>query len=421
MSSKKKERKQKTQPATVVQTVAPVAVVQPVAPATVVQTVAPVAPVAPVAVVQTVEPVAPVAPVAVVQTVEPVAPVASVAVVQTVEPVAPVASVAVVQTVAPVAPVEVEHSVEQKHRTNISFVLGTDISHARCRSLLKKELCNEVINNKLKELRTQLESSSGDELKFLNERIDELSSKQFRISSETPIVVSLILDQMLKELIVFGMDKSIENENKIVETMHVHFEHAKQLKYFQLYNMCDSWKNYDQLTENKLKMEKSAQNKAVKAAKKQQDVIIPDLSIEESTSPFYTYVDAALKTIKKQEQYSQMRVSNRLREYLSTLVCECVYNFARISKMLVHDVMNIKTVNADHMKSVIKFLLMNGTDTLVHIEYVTQYIDERLKVYHDFIDSEKDKKYQLLDDDKKLELEQKKKSADIQRKTKQRV
>ena len=300
-------------------------------------------------------------------------------------------------------------------------MLGTDISHARCRSLLKKELCNEFINNELKELRLKLEGSSSDERKLLNERIDELSSRQFRISSETPIVVSLILDQMLKELIVFGMDKSIENENKIVETMHVHFESAKLLKYFQLYNMCSSWKNYDQLTENKLKMEKTAQNKAVKAAKKQQDetVNVPDLSTEESTSPFYTYVDAALKTVKKQEQYSQMRVSNRLREYLSNLVCECVYNFARISKMLVHDVMSIKTVNADHMKSVIKFLLMNGVDTTAHIEDVMQYIDERLKVYHDFVDSEKDKKYQLLDDAKKIELEQKKKNADLQRKTKQ--
>ena len=333
------------------------------------------------------------------------------------------------------ADAEVESSSEKKTRIQLSSVLGINISQARCATHLRSNLLDETIEAEIKTLRATLKSSEGTpENTLIKAQIADKLKLLVRISSETPIAVAVIWDGAVKELLRNGMDQAILNGRKIVEINYLHNISAVDAIYYPLYSNCVIWNQYDPAHEEDLKKERATLNKTAKDLREAKklataEVVSPgqiesaqddDESSEENTkTTFYTYVENALKTVKKDEPYKNMRVSNRVREYLSDLVAQGIARQALLARILVQRVMGVRTMNADHIKAVIHVLMADNGKSDEQINVVTTQIDDKLELYHLHLSSEKAKKLLSFNDEQKNERERQKRAQDLIRKKKQ--
>lgn len=328
----------------------------------------------------------------------------------------------------------------KKTRVQLAFILGVDVSQARCATHLKQNLGDENIEREIKELRENLKKVKSDNGDFsaLKAQITEKSKALVRISGETPIAAAVIWDAAVKDLLRHGMDNAKAGDRKIVDTSHLHEGNPNDLLLSPIWAKCSNWVRYDPEHEDELKKGRAASNKVAKEIRESKKASVEGKPVKtttkNSTSPedeeeddvdsptkttFYTYVDNALKTVKKDEIYKSMRVSNRVREYLSELVAQGIARLALLARIIVQRVMGVRTMNADHVKAVVHMLMADENRTSEQINAVTNQIDEKLKVYHVHLVDEKAKKIAVLDDAKKAESETKKREFDLNRKKKQ--
>jgi len=349
---------------------------------------------------------------------------------------------------SPAAPVAAgaEQLAEKKTRQQLTNILHINISQARCQTHLKQNLGDEEIEGEIKELRKELKAAKdakdSEKEKATKAKIAELSKTLVRISSETPIAAAVVCDILVKELLRRGMDQAMASDRKIVEVGHYHDGDPSTMLCFPIVNKLPSFAGYDPEREEELRKERAAANKATKeareakkaaaeekkggakaapkAAKAEEEEVDGEGDESEHTkTTFFTYVENALKTVKKDAPYSTMRVSNRVREDLSEIVAEAIARLATLSRIVVQRVMKVRTMNADHIKAVVHMLMADEGRTEEQISEITKQIDEKLEVYHGHLKSEKDKKAAALDEEKKAEIERKKLEADLLRKKKQ--
>lgn len=354
-----------------------------------------------------------------------------------------------------VAAVDAEADVEgdedaptKKSRIQLAAVLNINISQARCATHLKQYLGAEDVEAEIKELRRELkdekEAGNAPRIEELKKTIAAKSKVLVRISSETPIAAAVVLDNMIKELIRHGMSRAAAGDRKIVDVAHLHDGNPEALEHWPLFNKCPSWSNYNPGHEDDLKKERAVTNKAAKEAREARKAAangekLPkgaragakaakaaaeaeeaeDDDEQHTKTTFYTYVESALKMVKKDETFKSMRVSNRVREYLSDMVAECIARLATLARKIVQGVIGVRTMNADHVKAIIDLLMTDDGRSEEDIAKIIAQIDEKLAVYQGHLKSEKDKKALSLDEDKKVELEDKKMEADLIRKKKQ--
>ena len=346
-------------------------------------------------------------------------------------------------------PAAAEAAPEKKSRIQIASVLGVSISQARCATHLKQNLGDEEIEGEIKKLRATLKrekeaGASEVDLAGIRADITETSKNIVRISSETPIASAVVWDGAVKELLRHGMDQAIAADRKIVDVANLVNQVPDDLLiYLPLYSKCPIWAEYDPLHEEELKKERAVLNKAAKAArdvKKAEDKTAkggakagkgakaPPVVDEEADdgedadntkTTFHTYVENALKAVKKVDPYKSMRVSGRVREFLSELVVQGIARHASLARIIVQRVVAVRTMNANHIKAVIHMLMADEGRTAEQINQVTGQIDEKLVVYHRHLSTEKVKKAAALDEGKKAENARKGREAELARKLKQ--
>lgn len=328
----------------------------------------------------------------------------------------------------------------KRTRVQLAHILGVDVSQARCATHLKQNLGDEAVEGEIKELRASLKKAkeAGADLGPIKAQIGEKSKSLVRISGETPIAAAVIWDGAVKEILRHGMDQAIASERKIVDTSHLHDGAPSSLVHYPLFSKCEAWVSYDPDHEEELKKERAASNRAAKETReakknvaeekgakgaKVATKVAEDDGDEDNEPPtkttFYTYVENALKTVKKEERYKSMRVSNRVREYLSELVAQGIARQALLARIIVQRVMGVRTMNADHVKAVVHVLMADEGRTTDQINQVTGQIDEKLNLYHEHLTEEKVKKVAALDETKKTEIERKRHEFDLNRKKKQ--
>lgn len=316
-------------------------------------------------------------------------------------------------------------------RVQLAHIIGVDVSQARCATHLKQNLGDEAVEGEVKELRAALKlvKENGGDPESIKAQIVDKSKSLVRISGETPIAAAVIWDGAVKEILRHGMDQAITAGKKIVDTAHLHEGAPSALAYYPLFSKCECWTGYNQNHEEELKKGRAATNKAAKGVKKAAidgkdaaDGKAADDCEDDSESTkttFYTYVENALKTVKKDEHYKNMRVSNRVREYCSELVAQGISRQALLARIIVQRIMGVRTMNADHVKAVVHVLMADEGRTADQINLVTDQIDEKLRLYHEHLVDEKDKKVAAFDETKKGEVDRKKRECDLTRKKKQ--
>jgi hypothetical protein len=348
---------------------------------------------------------------------------------------------------APAPPADPAPPAEKK-RQQLTAVLGVNISQARCATHLKQNLGDPETEEQIRGLREALKDAKakgeGQRADSLKDAIAHLSKRLVRMSNETPIAVAVVMDLLVTELIRHGMLQATARERKIVDVAHLHEGEPAFLLLHPLYDRLPVYAAYSPDHEEALRKERAAQNKAAKEAREAKKAAAekrgakapapkaaragrpaPDDDADEeghaehTKTTFFTYVENALQAVRKDGAYHSMRVSNRVREYLSTLIAEGIARFARLAKILVQDVMEVRTMNADHVKAIVRLLMVDGGRTEAQVEGVAQQIDAKLELYKTHLDSEKEKKTAGADPGRRAELERARIEADFQRKRKQ--
>jgi hypothetical protein len=257
----------------------------------------------------------------------------------------------------------------------------------------------------------------------------------------------VVCDFTVKELLRYGMDQAVACDRKIVDVGHYHEGDPAKMGCYPLVNKLPTFAGFDPDREEELRKERAAANKAAKEAREAKKAAAEDKKgpgaakgpargakpaapapeedaeeddpAEHAKTTFHTYVENALKTVKKDAPYASMRVSNRVRENLSDIVAELIARLAALARIVVQDVMSVRTMNAGHIKAVVHLLMADEGRSAEQVAEITALIDEKLDLYHGHLTSEKVKKAAALDGDRKAELERKRLEADLARKEKQ--
>ena len=327
----------------------------------------------------------------------------------------------------------------KKPRVQLTKVLGIDISQARCATHLKQSLGDADVEGQIRDLRAELKTTTdATKVDSLKVDIAELSKSCVRVSSAAPIATSAIWDSAVKELMRRGMDSATADNLKLVEVKHLHAGPIGELTHAPMYVNCDAWANYTPEHEDKLKKERTAANKLIKetrernkkardeakAAGLEEDVKPvkvakePAAAADGTKTTFNTYVDNALATVKKDEAYANMRVSNRVREYLSDLITQGITHLAMLARIIVKHG-SVRTMNTEHVQTIVHMLMANDGRSDEQIGEVMEFIAEKITIYDEHKASGSAARELALSAEDKDELARKGREADLNRKTKQ--
>jgi hypothetical protein len=315
------------------------------------------------------------------------------------------------------------------------------------------------IESQIEDLSAKLHQSIDDALRAdveariaeLKKQIDKKSRNLIRLSGEAPIAAAVAIDFTIKELIEHGLHQAKAADGKLLEVDHIHTGPVAELTTFPLVRNLPSFKSYSPANEETILKKKTEDNKKAKearetkkaaaaAAKKAataakkvaggdkrkadadasdaEDADADSEGDEHGKTTFFTYVDNAVKTVKKDERFKSIRISNRVREYCSDLVSEWLVKVAELARIIVQKVMDVRTLNADHIKAIVTLLLSNEDRAEEEISPITDLIDHKLTTYEKHQKTEKDRKASSMDEDRRHELEEKKKRLEVERKKK---
>jgi len=331
----------------------------------------------------------------------------------------------------------------KKKRNLMTEILDISISNARCQSHMKASLTpadtEALLTEKRAALKVAKEAAKAagtaveddETVASIKEELDEITEKVVRIGGDAPIAMAAMTDYVVKSAMRYAMDQTIAAEHKMVEISALHSGDPSTLDIWPLICNLPSITSYDPENEAALKAQRAAANKALKeareAAKKAKEAgeVVEEVkkAAEDDdeddddhhgpTTTFHTYVDSATKAVKKEEAYAQMRVAHRLREVLSAAVAELVARYSLVAKVVVLDLLGVRTLNASHLQAIIKIAYVSklGTDENAGMQALLDYVAEKVALYHAHLESEKTRKWEEMDPAKKAELEEKKAAA----------
>jgi hypothetical protein len=291
----------------------------------------------------------------------------------------------------------------------------------------------KAVEAKVAELKATLKGEAEEPQKEeAKKELDELQERQVRLSGQTQISMAVLVDGMIKELLVHGMKKAADGApKKMVHVANFHSEEVEALKHYPIFEKCASWRGYSPEKEAALEAARTAQNKqakqereAAKAAKAAQEAgpagPAPQKGEKakkqtERGATFTTYVDNALQEVKKDPAFAAMRVSGRVKEYVSDLVQEVVVRLAMLSKFLVQEVMEVKTLTTEHVVAVVSMIMLDAGKGPEEIEEVLAPVKGGLESFKAHQQAEKTVKLGNMTPEKSAQLEEKKAEAEKKR------
>jgi hypothetical protein len=315
---------------------------------------------------------------------------------------------------------------DRTKRHQMTQVLDIDISNARCHAHIKAKFVTAEIEELLTKKRAELEAakkaseSKGKSAKEdaacmeLRHEINKITESIVRIGGDAPIAMATIVNYVAREMIKYTMDQTIAANRKIVDVGALHSGDMSRMPAYALIRPLPSITSFNPEQEEDMRRERAVANKLAKdtresnrkakdatetkatvAATKSEDEEEQEDQEERSNtnSKFNTYVDNVTKSVKQEEKYKSMRISNRLREVISQVVTELVASLSSMAKVAVLDLLQVRTLTAGHLKSIIRILYTHQLgECASSMEELLAYIDEKLKSYYEHNKTEKQRK-----------------------------
>jgi len=260
------------------------------------------------------------------------------------------------------------------------------ISRARCEWHFRNFISDNVIEQQIKALKElQKDNTNEEELKLNKAKIDELNKNLIRISQYTPHTIAIICDFVVKDIIKNGITQVINSGKKSLDISYFYMGESAQASY--LYPL---FKNLLSYIEGSKKVDEPPAKR--KSKKKGEDVEEEDVQSaaeqhtdtegEESVSnmSFNTYITNCISDVKKSFD-TKITIGTKIKKYLSDLLIELIKRIALITKSLIRNVINVRTVAPNHIKAVIALLLLDGNISESNSDELLANIDEKLKLF----------------------------------------
>lgn len=238
-----------------------------------------------------------------------------------------------------------------KKRHQLTQVLNIDISPARCHAHMKNNLGGPAASGE-----------GADDGAAVPEDPQDGAAGGVRIGGDAHVAMATIVNLVAAVVLRHAMDETIKADRKMVDVAALHNGGLEHLPVWPLICRLPVLASYDPEAERLLKVDravaarggKKGRDEAAKGdpAAEAEDAADPEGAKAESPTTFNTYIDNVTKTVKAQEQYKQMRVSNRLREVVSQMAAELVGSLTRTTKIAVLNLLKVRTMTAAHLKEV---------------------------------------------------------------------
>jgi hypothetical protein len=251
------------------------------------------------------------------------------------------------------------------------------ISRARCEWHFRNCISDEPIEAQIKALKElQKATTDENELKSNKSKIDELNKNLIRISQYTPHAVAVICDLVVKDMISCGINQISQSGKKTLDTSYFYSSNLNESNLYPLIRTLPTYidgAKLEDVTKKKLKKgdeEDLAQNDD------------GDTDVEElgSNMTFTTYINKAIIDVKKSFDI-KLTIGTKVKKYLSDLLIELIKRLAVMTKSLLKNVINVRTIAPNHIKAIISLILLDGNITDLEIEKLLLTIDEKLKLF----------------------------------------
>lgn len=301
---------------------------------------------------------------------------------------------------------------ESVKKQKVSDILKTYISPARVRRDVDSKNLNRVNEEKTDELKaivaeyhnfekvaaettsspddvakaTEFLTANKDKASVAEQQLKALSKDKVRFSHAASLMMSVLCDELVRELATFAMSKTIESGKKNVYVSHVHSEGVEKLSLYALVKDLPSFvstsqkiraelmeeakatevkkllvqaekdfKKKYQLTKEQREKEKAAKA-AEKAAEKPADKPAEPEDDEHEEDASYKYYIKKLFDGNKPNEVS-LRISKEIKAYLSKLVDEFLSNLADQLRLTIINMKN-KTINEVAILHTVKSMLI---------------------------------------------------------------
>ena len=216
------------------------------------------------------------------------------------------------------------------------------------------------------------EKDKNGKVRYKIEKVDEeikrLSEARIRFNVETTERISIIADEMIRQLCLFAMDNALREGKSVILPSHLHREEIKELMLYKLFSCLPSWKYYKESDQSDQDQEEEEPQDTGK--REEQDVetddeeegsdILEVIDTSEINNSFVTYINKLANSLKKsRECYAEVRVSVGIKKYLSTLLVEWCYRVLCFAYHAV-DYKKQKTVDNETFKFMLKVWLFDG-------------------------------------------------------------
>jgi hypothetical protein len=308
---------------------------------------------------------------------------------------ATVATVAAVAATATVTAVAATDEVDDAASPRLTTLLGLHITQSRTKSHLQYNL-----NNATRDL-ISAAKAGGDAAAE-----SAASSNIIRMGRDAPVGVAAALSYGIEELIMHAFEVARGKNLKTARKSHLYKGFVEDIDTFAMWNTLPSYIAYKEQLEQDDDEEDDAAPEDVVAAEDEVEKV--------TTTTFYKYFGDAVNAVKAKDggTYKDMRVQKEFRDFGSDLVAEAVKRIADTAKVLVHDVVNVRTLYHSHIRAAIKLILIAGGARETARDRVLSFIDEKNVIYKEFITSEGARRESSKSVEDKATDEEKKKTTE---------
>lgn len=290
-----------------------------------------------------------------------------------------------------------------KKRLQITEILDIIISPTRCSYYVK-----QAIDNK---------TSNSDNI----ENDKKNTKKDIRINSESVNVISIICNNVITEILKNIIDEiNNNNKKKIIDLSVISSMNYINNIYHPIYYKLKAFTNYD-IVKNETKKDKKKNNENVEVENAEVENNSTNVNNNVNKNTFNIYIDNILKNIKKNinnddNNISKIRLTVEVKEYLSNLIIDIIYNFINLSKIIIQQIQSIRTINSNYIKTIFIILMKNELYEDSIINKLISEIDEKIENYNNYVKSEKENKINTLDDESKNKMLEKEKEKNNNKK-----
>jgi len=286
----------------------------------------------------------------------------------------------------------------------VKWHMGSSLTPKKVRDSIKG------INDKLKEAKT---TNNQDGVKALKDQLVEFNKQSVRIGGAAPIALSAVVESAMDDLINTAFSTAVLNKHHTAEVSYLHVnETVSQLPTYAIWCNLPTYISYSDEFEKQEEIRNTEANKqrkkdntarkeahalleaAAKAAGEPLPVLdkVPRVKTVDTTeltdceriAQFDTYINNKIVVIKDANPvYSKMRVSTRFRYVLRDLSAELIKRVCELSRLLILENANSRTMTVQTVKTVVRALYINryGDEHNQHLNDLINLISDKVTAH----------------------------------------